>query len=86
MDVVNTRKCTHEEKPALPIKEAEVDTAMWMEDDRERERGEKGVESLGACLVVRGPRGPRRRPPLAERSKPGGAGTVVGLQGRGQSV
>lgn len=31
MDVANTRKCTHEGKSALLIKEAEVDTTMWME-------------------------------------------------------
>ena len=42
------------------------------------QRGEKGVESLGACLVVRGPRGPWWRPPLGERFEPGGAGAEAG--------
>jgi len=87
---VSTRKSTHEHRSAFLIKEKEVDITMWMEkrlrDEEMTEREKRGSESLGACLVVRGPWRPQWKPPLAERSEPGGAGAVAGLRGRGRSV
>lgn len=44
-------------------------------DDRRERRGD---ESLGACLVVRGPWGPWRRAPLVERSEHRGSWSCGG--------